>query len=500
MQSILGPKKYNAAQPTARKYSEILNLTQNDSQLNYKIIIKNADGKDHPIKTCNQTNFFQKLICNIQNIPNTLYVQIYRVQSLEIRNNNVVIIPSTQINKNTYLYEATLKLSQINNLAISVLGATSSYVTIEIQKPLTPADTTPPLITFNLKSNTTINTNSGLITITDQSNTTTTITDNGQLVLTSTNKTINYTLSDGGHNLIIASTDAFGNKSTNYIVSQLVVDTKPAILAQDLKSNYVVAQLPYLQTITITSNEALQSLQINDFSLIQTGLNTYTYVAQFDAAGIKRFNLKATDLAGNIANQSMSTTIVVDNTPPTIATNAVPAVTAESSFNLNIAITDASTTQTEILVNQISQLKTTNQNIANTLNLPNDGTYDIKIISTDYAGNASVKTLSLTKDTKPLYVNIISPVNQSVLNSNIIEIRAKANKLLSVAKINGQIVQLSDDQVSLKYNLQSLSENTVSILIEVTDITGASAQQSVSVQIKPSSLPSWTYEECPVVQ
>lgn len=500
MQSILGPKKYNAAQPSARQYSETLNLTQNDSQLNYKIIIKNADGKDHPIKTCNQTNFFQKLICNIQNLPSTLYVQIYRVQSLEIRNNNVVIIPTTQINKNIYIYEATLKLSQANNLSISVLGPTSSYVTIEIQKPLTPTDTIPPLITFNLKSNSTINTNSGVITITDQSSTTTTITDNGQLVLTSTSKTINYTLSDGSHNLIIASTDAFGNKSANYIVSQLVVDTKPAILAQDLKSNYVVSQLPYLQTITITANESLQNLQVDSYSLIQTGLNTYTYIAQFDVAGARTFNLKATDLAGNITNQSISTTITVDNTPPTIATNAVPAVTAESSFNLNITITDASTTQTEIIVNQVSQLKTSDQNIAYNLNLPNDGSYDLKILSTDFAGNTSVKTLSLTKDTKPLYVNIISPVNQSVLNSNIIEIRAKANKLLSSAKINGQIVQLSDDQVSLKYNLQSLSENTVNILIEVTDITGVSAQQSVSVQIKPSSLPSWTYEECPVVQ
>lgn len=500
MQPILGPKKYNAAQPTARKYSETLNLNQNDSQLNYKIIIKNADGKDHPIKTCNQTNFFQKLICNIQNLPNNLYVQIYRVQSLEIRNNNVVIIPTIQINKNIYTYEATLKLAQANNLSISVLGSTSSYVTIEIQKPITPTDTTPPLITFNLKSNSTINTNSSVITITDQSSTTTTITDNGQLVLTSTNKTINYTLSDGSHNLVIASTDAFGNKSANYIVSQLVVDTKPAILAQDLKSNYVVSQLPYLQTITITANESLQNLQVDSYSLIQTGLNTYTYIAQFDVAGARTFNLKATDLAGNITNQPISTTITVDNTPPTIATNAVPAVTAESSFNLNITITDASTTQTEILVNQVSQLKTSDQNIAYNLNLPNDGSYDLKIISTDFAGNTSVKTLSLTKDTKPLYVNIISPVNQSVLNSNIIEIRAKANKLLSSAKINGQIVQLSDDQVSLKYNLQSLSENTVSILIEVTDITGATAQQSVSVQIKSSSLPSWTYEECPVNQ
>ena len=496
--SILGPKVFKASQPQAKVYNQSLTIPQNETQLNYKIIIKNGDGKAHPILTCNQSGFVQRLLCTVKNIPNTLYVEIFRVKSFELRNNNVVIIHASQINKNVASYTATLRLSQVNQLKFTVLGPKSSFVTVEIQKPLVSADTAPPLIAYNIQSNSIINTNTSRIIITDQSNTTTTLTNNGQLVLTSTSKSIDYILPEGTNNLVIQSIDAFGNQSQNYIVSQVTVDTKIPVIDHDLQVLYVISQLPYLKIITFTSNESLQSLQVDNNPVMQTGLNTYSFVAQFTAAGLKSFAVKATDLAGNITTKTISTEIKVDLAAPTIATNQIPSIIITNSFELNITISDESVTTTEIFINNLSVLSTTDKLINYTIPFPTDGTKNIKIVSTDPAGLSSMKAFTITKDTQPLNVSIISPQNQSIINTNIIEVRARANKLLSSAKINGELVQIDPDQVSIKTNIQQFIDGAYPILIEVTDITGATAQSQITVNIKSSSLPSWTYQECPV--
>ena len=109
-----------------------------------------------------------------------------------------------------------------------------------------------------------------------------------------------------------------------------------------------------------------------------------------------------------------------------------------------------------------------------------------------------MKSFSITRDTQPLRISIVSPQNQSIINTNIIEVRAQANKQLSSAKVNGQLVQIDPNQVSVKTSIQQFSDGTYPVLVEVIDVSGATAQSQIIVNIKSSSLPSWTYQECPV--
>ena len=73
-------------------------------------------------------------------------------------------------------------------------------------------------------------------------------------------------------------------------MNQITVDTRIPVINNDLQSLYVISQLPYLKIITFTSNESLQSLQIDNNPVMQTGLNTYSFVAQFTSAGINISN------------------------------------------------------------------------------------------------------------------------------------------------------------------------------------------------------------------
>ena len=498
--AIYGPKRFYGAQPSARVYSEVINVPTADLNRQYTIKIINADGQAHLQQTCHQSNFFSRLACLVSNVANALYVSLVRVQKFDLKNNGTILISSSQVNKNTATFTATLNLSALNNLNLVVLGAITSSLTVEILKENAPADTTPPLVSYSLNNSTITNNPNTVVTITDASATTTTVWVNNQAVIVnSKNKLIPLVLDDGLATVIIQSVDDFGNKSTLMTVYGITVDTHKPNVSSDIVSNYYTSQLPYYKGVKITSNENLSFIQINNQSLLQVGINEYVYLMEITSSGGQDLSLTAIDMAGNETNQVLHTNLIVDVDPPVVTTNFIPRIIIANYFDVNASVTDISSTVTHLYVDNVEVSSTPSTSFSYQLLFPTDQEKNLKIVSTDEVGNSSVKMFKIARNTQPLRVSIISPQNQSVV-SQMIEVRAAANKPLSRAKINGQLIVVSDDQISIKTNLPQLAEGNFSISVEAFDIYGNTVQQSVSVDVNFLQTPSWAYEECPAEQ
>lgn len=497
--TLFGPKRYSGqgSGNTVKKYTETISLSTSDLNSKFTIKISNADGADHPILTCNQTNVLARIRCRIANLINTLYIDNIRVQSFELRNNGVNLISSNQVNKNVATFTATLPLVAVNNLEILVTGRATSYLMLEILKENAPLDTTPPLINYSLNSDALTNNSSSTVTISDSSDVSTQVYINGNLVQNTTSKVFIVTLFEGVNDLIIKSVDIYGNHSLDLMINRITLDTNPPIITSDISSQYFASALPFTKLVTFTSNEELSLFQIDNAGLIQTGINTYSYLLEISDLNSKIISINAIDKANNEINLTFSTQVFIDDTAPTISTNQVPRIIGVDHFQLEIVVADSSNTSTIIYIDGLLAVNTADKNITYQIQFPVDQTKQVKIVSTDVVGNSNSKLFDITRDTRPLFVNIISPQNRSVVTSQIIEVRATANKPLSSAKVNGQPASISSDQISVKADLAQMIDGDMDITVEVIDIYGTQAVQSLKVSVKLNELSSWAYEECP---
>lgn len=361
-------------------------------------------------------------------------------------------------------------------------------------------DTAAPKLTSNVTSGTLTNNNKISVVITDQSSVTTQIYRDGALIATEQNKSFNLTLEEGVNNFTLKATDVAQNKAADFVLSNITLDTvKPNILS-DLKSQYLFNSLPKAVTITLNVNESVKNVTVNGSPAILVGPLSYSYTLQFTQAGTQNYTLKTQDMAGNETSIQQSVTVILDDVAPVIATNAVPAVIAANEFDLNITITDNLNVQSEVYLNDQLKQATTQKSFTYKVTFDSAQyvqTQNVKIISTDAVQNKTIKEITLKKDTTPLMVQIIAPVNNSILSSPVVEVRAVANKPLAVAKINNQVATIDADQVTVKGILQQPSDGRFTVTVAVTDTSGANATAEVQAEVRSSSLPSWTYEECP---
>lgn len=361
-------------------------------------------------------------------------------------------------------------------------------------------DTVAPKLASNVTSGTLTNNNKISIVITDQSSVTTQVYRGEVLIATEQNKSFNLTLEEGVNNFTLKATDAAQNKAVDFVLSNITLDTvKPNILS-DLKSQYLFNSLPKAVTVTMNVNESVKNVTVNGNPAILIGPLSYSYTLQFTQAGTQNYIIKAQDMAGNETSVQQGVTVILDDVAPEITTNSVPAVIAANEFDLNVTVTDSLSVQSEIYLNE--QLKQTTTEKSFTYKVVFDPTqhvqtHTVKIISTDAVQNKTVKEITLKKDTTPLMVQITAPVNNSVLSSPVVEVRAVANRPLAVAKINNQVAIIDADQVTVKGTLQQPSDGKFTVTVSVTDVHGAMATAEVQAEVKTLSSPFWTYEECP---
>ncbi|MCW0985911.1 Ig-like domain-containing protein [Staphylococcus gallinarum] len=202
---------------------------------------------------------------------------------------------------------------------------------------------------------------------------------------------------DGGEEMRITSTDISGNVSdkTYIIVKDVTAPKPPSVLPITSESEEIIGKTEPNAIITVKIS--------NGNKLTENADNFGNYVISipknFKLNGGEKIQLSATDPSGNVSD--VSEIIVADITPPT-----VPTAKPLTSKDLQIIGTGEpqSTIRVE-LPNGTQLLGKVDNNGKYVIDLPNkvifNGGENIKIVSTDKAGNMSLPLILMVKDTTP---------------------------------------------------------------------------------------------------
>lgn len=448
---------------------------------------------DYSFEPTYPENLYKLSLTRNFSTPNTATCQL----ALDI--NGVSLIKNADLNCSTTLIERFTRLPASTTVTIgdSVSDPSKGLYALNIQA--VDLDFDPPEIYTNPSSNSYTMNPSLTIEVSDlASNTTTYVWDgSSNLITSSTLKTFGVSFTAGTNNFVVQSADSFGHLSNYQYISNITFDEDPATVSSDLPVNYYTNSLPKRIPITLTSSEQLSWIVIGGYVPLQTGVSTYLYYLDITTEGLQEFTVETTDRAGNYNTQTISFNAYLDDVPPVIATNTIPGVILGSSFTVSVSITDISSVTTEVYVDDQLQTTETIKNFDHEVGFSADGTKVLKLIATDEAGRTSEKSISIFRSTAPLAMTITSPASGSIILSNTIELRAKANKLLSTAKVNSTTVPINSDQTSISVNLINQANGVHSISVEMTDVSGTVVTKNINVEVQ-AQLPVWTYEECPV--
>lgn len=415
--------------------------------------------------------------------------------------NKISIFKSNEINCNTQKLERLIAVDSVNLLEFLGSSANSTRALYSFEMHAVRfglPDSEPPVITSNIASNQLTRQSAVSINITDISSVTTYVWNNQQqLLMQTTQKNFTINLAEGENNFILQSIDSIGNSSEYIYLQNIIRDTEPAVLSSDVEFVYYAQSLPESYLFTFISNEPLQSLYLNGQPLTMVGLNTYMGSYTAENEDLQILTLQGFDLAGNETQQTLQFYLFVDGVPPEITTNEIPVrITEQDTVHFQVHVSDSTNTETKFYIDDLLHFTTTMPNFDYIVSFGWNETKTVRIVSTDQVGNTSEKTFTIVRDNIPLEILITSPESGAILTGPIIDVRAMVSKPIVSARVNGIPVSI-DDTYYINTVLQQNTDGPYTITIDVTDLYGDAATQSVTIQISRPQVPfGWNYQEC----
>lgn len=202
------------------------------------------------------------------------------------------------------------------------------------------------------------------------------------------------------------------------------------------------------------------------------------------------FTAQVKDLAGNssLPNPYL-VKFWIDKTPPKITLPAdTNFLTNNKFFELPVIVSDLSPTWTDIYVNNQLYFSTQSTNFAASAILNIEGQNEIKVVSTDLAGNSSSSSISVVLDTTPPVLSDLVPINNSLVYRVQFPISGKSNEALLSIKVNNLNLTLSTDKKSFSGTYVSSIEGVQPLVWTATDIAGNQTEISTSIDLKPKML------------
>ncbi|MFZ3229448.1 MAG: PKD domain-containing protein [Pseudobdellovibrio sp.] len=492
---LLGPTNYYGSLSAQAVYTENITRTLEQTQSLYKLTIKNADGLPHDQVICNQATLPLRLMCKYDNLINKSYVALNRVDWANVYVNGKKITDSTSIKKTTFVYETYLTLKQVNQLQIKLKGWPTAYIQFSLNELLIQTDHTAPVLTSNVVSDAVTNQNSVHISIQDNSSVETKVIKDGVLIATMTTKEFDIPLTEGVNNFVLKSIDQVGNATADFVLSNITLDTQTPILSSNIKTNYSVQSLGQNKEIVFQSNKPISSLTLDGVQAVKIDSTHFSYALISASEGARSINVIAIDLAGNVFNQTLTTNFTIDITPAVIAITG-NLYTKQSDLALAFNITDDSNAVTEIKLDNVVIGSFVEKSFSYSVPLGVDGVKTLEVATTDDAGNVTVVSKQIVKDSTPLSLQIVSPVTGSIYSNQVVEVKLIANKALRNVLINNVPVQIGADLKSITYYTQIWTEGVFTISINAEDQFGDVTAVSVQSELKLNGAASWTYEEC----
>lgn len=415
--------------------------------------------------------------------PQSLVLNINSDEELQLLTVNNQLATLTA--PNTYSFSLIVTQAGLLSLSLKAFDLAGNE-RIQTYNVIFGLDNIPPAINSSLATNSITNINSLQISISDNSDTFTEVYSSGTLIVSTSEKLINLTLSEGINNYVIKSKDQYGNESTNLVLSDIVLDTVlPSILSHNVQGQYFTAWFPDEMDLEFRFTEPLKELLI-DGNLIQPVNGRYLFTKVINHAGQVPLVLKATDLAGNVRNRTFILNIILDNSPPQIfITGGIPTLTDQDYVFIPVSLFDASPTVTELIVNGETIATVNEKTFSYNVNLPTDGIYHIGVRSEDRAGNTTFITVTVTKkkdQIPPVIENNVQAVYQLTGLPSEVQIQFTSNEELKSFVINGQSMPVNGLSFNYVKQISSLSDNQINL--SATDLFDNVSTQTISLNLQ----------------
>ena len=483
--NVFPDKTYRGSFKSVNQATETVRVTSDAIKKDFIIKMKNADGQNHENVVCTG-GLLQKCSCGLKNLANLLYRTFFRVEYAEITWNGKKVVDANTFNRNVATLSVSVKPELSNSLVIKYKGLFTSYFSLGIYRPSSPKDTTAPTILTQLRSNTFTNQKSANVEIQDISNVTSTVSINGAVVKSSTAKSFTFDLVNGNNNIEIKSQDQFNNIASPVVISNVVLDQSNPSISLSSSDPVYVNSLPKTLAAQFISNEPLKSLLVNSnqVSLNESGkIGVYNF--SILQSGANSVAVQATDLAGNVSNQNLSLSVILDNTSPAISFGiAEGTLTNQSLIVIPIKITEANDVHSIIKVNGVDVLRTGAKEFDFEASLLLEGENQVQVESTDIAGNISQSLiLKIIKDSTQPVLSNIQPANNRRIDRLVFSVTGRANEKLDQINVNGLALTLDANRVNFSGTYVAAKNGTEELLFSATDLAGNKTEIRNTIQI-----------------
>jgi Bacterial Ig domain/Bacterial Ig-like domain len=326
---------------------------------------------------------------------------------------------------------------------------------------------------------------------------------NGGVTWQSTGATFNSaSVPDGNVDLHVAATDAAGNSTTSATVTRLVDNTKPTT-SDDAPGGWQSTPV----TVNLSASDAGSGVNVTEYSVdgnpTYTAGTSVTVPAPADGSndGAHTIAYFSADNAGNIETIK-STTVLIDATPPacpscsaadylrgTVNLSASPDAGGSGIQSVAFEYTTAGgSAWTTIGTDSSGPAPFTTS--WDTTAVP-DGHYDLRIVITDNAGNATTTSLSdkVVDNTAPDVALVGAPTEGQLVTGTVAITASAADATSPVASVKfyvrGSLLGTDTSApYSLNWNTTSGPDGGATIQVVVEDMAGnttTSAVRNVSV-------------------
>ena len=302
-------------------------------------------------------------------------------------------------------------------------------------------------------------------------------------------------LPEGAYAATATATDAAGNSAMT-TPTAFIVDTTAPALTFDTPADGTVSNdtTPTLSgTVEVGAPVVVRVLddQGNEVQVLATNelAGTWDATALMLADGTYTFEATATDAAGN--STTVTNTYTVDTAPPTLTFDS-PADGSTNNDNtpaLSGTVEDGSSVVVRVLDDQGNEVQVLATNVLNgawdaTALMLADGTYTFEATATDAAGNTTVVTNTVTIDTAPPAVALVTPIDGNSINDTTPTVsgtaEAGATITATITDSNGNVVEtlMATADANGDWSVDAttmLPEGDYSVSVTATDSAGNTA-------------------------
>ena len=287
------------------------------------------------------------------------------------------------------------------------------------------------------------------------------------------------TMEDGTHQVSVRATDVTGLQTTALV--NVSIDTISPTLIISKPVNDTLTNKTQVQVEGRTEAGALLNLLEpggGNIGLPVDSQGRFQFAYNL-TEGTNDIVLSAQDAAGNRVIRSVR--VVLDTKPPQLLlTSPVPDLITNSSKVVVAGRTDGGGSAT-VTVNGLPIVVAANGNFSQDL-LLSDGTYTVRVIAKDLAGNQATLMRTVTVDTVRPKVEIKAPEDNAVTNITLISVKGRAQaKLVWVGVVEADT--LPDPEAGWwDYNeLYPLKEGQNNITVMAQDVAGNRGSLAVHV-------------------